>query len=238
LLYALYAFNPDLNKDVSYVGLTAITIILTIYSGIAFGVLARGKEILQHLRTTFESNQELLVRTIMMDKLSKTDALTDSYNHMAYHEFMDKMVEQADSGKLALFLAVMDNFKYINDTYGHRAGDIVLREVAAIANSKVGVGDVVARYGGEEFTLIFTERSTQEVYDTVEEIRTAIATARHVILGSMAVTVSIGLNHYSVGMGKERFFQGADSALYVAKHSGKNRTAPSETLQWKQSSPA
>jgi diguanylate cyclase (GGDEF)-like protein len=231
-LSALYAYNHEINNMISVVEFLALTSILLVYSGIAFVVLARGREILIHLKTSYESNQELLVRTILMDKLAKTDALTDTYNHMAYHEFKDNLVEQADNGRMSLHLAIIDidNFKSVNDTYGHRAGDVVLQKVASIARSKTGSNDIVARYGGEEFALLFAEKSFLEVYDLVEEIRIAIATTYHEVLHGVAVTVSIGLNPYIPGTGKEELFQGADSALYEAKRTGKNRTVLATSL--------
>ncbi|WP_162309296.1 GGDEF domain-containing protein [Cohnella abietis] len=229
----LFTNIESMHQGMSTVGLLSMICILTAYSCIAFGTIARGREVLMHLRTSYESNQELLVRNIVMDKLAKTDALTDTYNHMAYHEFKDNLVEQADNGRISLHLAILDidNFKLINDTYGHKAGDVVLRKVASIARSKTGSNDIVARYGGEEFVLLFAEKSFQEVYDIVEEIRTSIAATKHEALKSLTVTVSIGLNPYFPGMGKEAFFQGADAALYEAKHSGKNRTVIAASAQ-------
>ncbi|QMV43495.1 GGDEF domain-containing protein [Cohnella cholangitidis] len=224
--FVLFFFNQEIHQNIPFAGALAMVGILLVYSVIAFGVLARGREILMHLRTSYESNQELLVRTILMDKLAKTDALTETYNHMAYHEYKDHLVEQADNGRLSLHLAILDidNFKKVNDTYGHKAGDEVLQKVAAIARSKTGSNDFVARYGGEEFVILFTEKSFQEVYDLVEDIRGSIAATHHTALNGLNVTVSIGLNPYSPGMGKEELFLRADAALYEAKHSGKNRT--------------
>jgi diguanylate cyclase (GGDEF)-like protein len=234
-LLALYSLNPAIHNSISVIGLFVLVCIFLIYSGIALGILARGREIQRHLRTSYESNQELLIRTIIMDKLAKTDALTDTYNHRAYHEFKDHLVEQAENGQTILHLAVLDidNFKSVNDTYGHRTGDAVLQQVAALARSKTGSNDIVARYGGEEFVLLFTEKSLQEVYDLVEEIRMTIASTTHEALHGNSVTVSIGLNQYFPGMGKEQLFQGADSALYEAKNSGKNCTALAATLKRK-----
>jgi len=199
---------------------------LAVFSGIALGILARGREVLMHLRSSYESNQELLVRTILMDKLAKTDALTDTFNHMAYHEFMDHYVVQADNGRMTLHVAVLDidNFKKVNDTYGHKAGDTVLKKVSSIIRSKVGSNDIVARYGGEEFAIIFPERSFQEVFDTVEDIRASVESTLHEAIQYQSVTISIGLHTYSPGMGKDALFVGADTALYEAKRSGKNRT--------------
>lgn len=232
-LYLLYIFNQELHDRFSLVGLLSITVLLAVYSSIAFGVLARGREALQHLRSSYESNQELLVRNILMDKLAKTDALTDTYNHMAYHEFVEKLVEQAERGLLELTIAVMDidNFKQINDSYGHRAGDAVLRDVAAIARSMVGPNDFVARYGGEEFVILFTELDYDRAFDQTDRIREAIAELPHEAIDGLAITVSVGVNRYIPGMGKEKFFQGADTALYEAKHSGKNRTVAAEAMR-------
>jgi diguanylate cyclase (GGDEF)-like protein len=231
-LVVLHTYDKNIHGSISIAGLVAISSILFVYSGIAFGVLARGKEILMHLRTSYESNQELLVRTILMDKLAKTDALTNTYNHMAYHEFKDNLVEQADKGHVSLHLAIMDidNFKSVNDNYGHKAGDVILRTVAKIIRSKTGSNDIVARYGGEEFALLFTEKSIQEVYDLTEEIRVSIASTNHKALQGLPVTVSIGLNSYNPGMGKEELFHGADVALYQAKNTGKNRTALASSI--------
>jgi len=232
-LYLLYIFNNTIHQRFDIVGLLAITALMAVYSCIAFGVLTRGREILQHLRSSYESNQELLVRNILMDKLAKTDALTDTYNHMAYHEFVEKLAEQADNGQLELTIAVMDidNFKKVNDSYGHRAGDAILRDVAAIASSKVGPNDFIARYGGEEFVILFTEIEYSEAYQAADEIRQTISDTVHESIGGLSVTVSVGVNRYMPGMGKEPFFRGADAALYEAKHSGKNRTVASEAVR-------
>lgn len=218
--------DNQMQRNLTVVDIVTIACILFVFCCIAFGVLARGRDVLIHLRSSYESNQELLVRTILMDKLAKTDALTDAYNHMAYHEFMDNYVIQADNGNLRLQLAIIDidNFKQINDTYGHKAGDVVLKKVAELIRSKMSSNDIVARYGGEEFALIFADRSFQEAFDTVELIRTAVESELHEAIGWKSVTISIGMNAYVPGMGKERLFVGADEALYKAKRSGKNRT--------------
>ncbi|MFB9278948.1 sensor domain-containing diguanylate cyclase [Cohnella cellulosilytica] len=229
----LFVCNTAISENISVTGTLTMAVILLVFSGIGFGILARGREILTHLHSSYESNQELLVRTILMDKLAKTDALTDTYNHMAYHEYKDNLVTQADNGGLQLHLAIMDidNFKKVNDTFGHKAGDAVLQKVASIAKSQTGGNDFVARYGGEEFVILFTEKSFQEAYDTVESIRMKIAAATHEALNGCNVTVSVGLNAYEPGMGKEELFKLADAALYEAKLSGKNRTVIAKAKQ-------
>jgi hypothetical protein len=153
----------------SIVDLLTMSCILSIFSGIAFGVLARG-------RGTQPS---------------------------AFHLRIEPRAARP---------------------YGHKAGDAVLKRVAGIIRSKAGSNDIVARYGGEEFALIFTEKSPQEAYDTVEDIRKEVASTLHEAIMWQAVTISVGLRSYSQGMGKDALFVGADKAVYEAKRSGKNRT--------------
>ncbi|MFD0697502.1 GGDEF domain-containing protein [Paenibacillus sp. GCM10027628] len=200
--------------------------ILGLATLIAFGIMKRGVEILTNLHTTTELKQELMIKNIIMDKLSKTDALTDLYNHITFHEYLEKLIEQSEYGHLCIHVAVLDidNFKKVNDTYGHRAGDAVLTRVSGVLKEHVGLNDFAARYGGEEFAVIFTEKSTEEVHEIVERIRWHVSQNKYDELNGQAVTISIGLCEYQKGMGKEQLFCGADQALYTAKKSGKNKT--------------
>ncbi|WP_221469014.1 GGDEF domain-containing protein [Cohnella nanjingensis] len=236
----LYLFVRTLQKALSAMDIVTVSLFMTAYSAIAVGVLMRGREILRHLRSSYEKHQELLVHTIVMDKLAKTDALTETYNHMAFHEYLARLTEQAEHG-LPLHLAIMDidSFKSVNDTFGHRAGDEVLRTVAGIVRSLASESDVVARYGGEEIAVLFTEKTLVETYETVESIRASIASSGHAALDGRSVTISIGLAAYVEEMDKEALFRSADMALYQAKHAGKNRTVvASLTAAATKSSPA
>ncbi|WP_260115438.1 GGDEF domain-containing protein [Paenibacillus hexagrammi] len=80
---------------------------------ISIGITKRGIEILKHLKSATEVKQELMIKNIIMDKLSKTDALTDLYNHITFHEYLEKLIEQSECGYLSIHLAVLDidNFK-------------------------------------------------------------------------------------------------------------------------------
>ncbi|MCQ6558667.1 GGDEF domain-containing protein [Paenibacillus mendelii] len=225
-LYVLYGINDPMREDLSLVSLTTITVMFTAFTLVAWGIILRGKELMNHLKSYFESNQQLLVKTIWMDKLAKTDALTELYNHMTFHEFFEKLIEQHERNQLPLQLALLDidNFKHVNDTYGHRAGDRVLKQVADMIRSRASMNDFVARYGGEEFAVLFTDKSADDAYALVETIRQAIGSYLHEALDGKPVTVSIGFAPYFDGEGKERFFNRVDEALYKAKNSGKNKT--------------
>jgi diguanylate cyclase (GGDEF)-like protein len=189
------------------------------------GIIRRGRELMLHLEKTIKSEQELLIRNIVMDRLSKIDALTDLYNHKTYHEYIEKLVEQRLSHEFPLQLAVLDidNFKRVNDTYGHWVGDIVLKKVAACLKEHLDSDDFAARYGGEEFVVIFTSKSAETNYQALEAIREGIAAILVQEMNGGNVTVSIGTRHYMEGDNKESLFSLADKALYDAKHSGKNK---------------
>ncbi|MFD2876234.1 GGDEF domain-containing protein [Paenibacillus rhizoplanae] len=139
-------------------------------------------------------------------------------------------MEQCESNGLRLQLALLDidNFKQVNDKYGHWVGDLVLKEVAAKMGSLIGLNDFAARYGGEEFAVIFLRiKSFQEAYAAVEQMRLSIAAMCHPYAGNKPITVSIGLCHYKLGDGKELLFRKTDDSLYTAKRGGKNAVVTS-----------
>lgn len=225
-LYILYWTESWMNENITLVGLTTITIIFCFFSLIAMGILKRGRELMLHIKTSYESHQQLLVKTVWMDKLTKTDALTDLYNHMTFHEYFEKLIEQHEQNNLPLQLAIfdIDNFKQVNDMFGHRAGDAVLQRVSELIRTKAGANDFAARYGGEEFAILFTDKLKMEALKVVEQIRLDIAQAPHELQQGKSVTVSIGFAEYEAGEGKEHFFNRVDNALYKAKNTGKNKT--------------
>ncbi|WP_284643900.1 GGDEF domain-containing protein [Paenibacillus silviterrae] len=222
----LYAVNPELRQTLEPVHTIGILFLYTGVTVIALAIAGSGIELLNNLKHATEAKQDLLVQNIIMDKLSKMDALTDMYNHKTFHEYLEKLIEHNQSNPLSLQLAVLDidNFKTINDTYGHWVGDIILMRVSHIIKETITPNDFVARYGGEEFAVIFTEKTLEESYRIVEQIRQKLAATIHTELDSKAATLSIGLAEYKKGEGKEALFKGADAALYAAKRTGKNKT--------------
>jgi diguanylate cyclase (GGDEF)-like protein len=120
----------------------------------------------------------------------------------------------------------LDDFKKLNDTYGHLAGSYVLSEVGAIIRGKLRHFDVAARYGGEEFVAYLPETVMAEAWTAAERLRELIA--QHVFLHqerAIRLTLSMGLSHFPQdGDGLEPLVQVADERLYTAKRAGKNRT--------------
>lgn len=218
-------------RDVNQIVIVASALILGAYMILVF--MGRSAELAQNLRKTIESKQELMIQNTLMDKLAKTDALTGLYNHITFHEYLDDLIEQSEWSGLPLQLALLDidDFKLINDTYGHRPGDMVLQQVARTIREMVGDHDFAARYGGEEFAVIFAEKSLEEVVLSLENIRNRVAMLQHAELEGNTPTVSVGVCDYRRGDGKEKLFAGADEALYAAKRAGKNKLIVQESWQ-------
>ncbi|UQZ83928.1 putative diguanylate cyclase YcdT [Paenibacillus konkukensis] len=222
----MYAVTPELRASMQPIHVIGTLFLYVGTTIISLNISVSGIELLNNLRIATEAKQELLVKNVIMDKLSKMDALTDLYNHKTFHEYLEKLVEQHERNHLALQLAILDidNFKKINDTYGHWVGDIVLQRVANIIKETVTPNDFVVRYGGEEFAVIFTEKTIEQALRITEQIRQKLSVTIHPELDSQAVTISIGLHEYVRGEGKEALFKGADASLYSAKRTGKNKT--------------
>ncbi|MDZ4166378.1 MAG: GGDEF domain-containing protein [Coriobacteriia bacterium] len=162
-------------------------------------------------------------------RLAITDELTDLYNYRYLQQRLDEEIGRADRyGKRLSFLMLdIDNFKRVNDTYGHRVGDGVLAEIGQVLKTTVREVDVVARYGGEEFSVVLPETDASGAFIVAEKIREAISLTRFRDENGereIHVTVSIGLASYPVhAHDKESLLRAADDAVYRAKGTGKNR---------------
>jgi diguanylate cyclase (GGDEF)-like protein len=223
--YLLLWFTPELNERASLTEYCIMPVILIGATMTCITIMERAHEMMSLLKSATEAKQELLISNILMDKASRTDALTNLYNHKVFHEYLDIVLEQKSPAEsLQLALIDIDNFKMVNDTFGHWVGDLILKRVAGTISDIVTPEDIAARYGGEEFAIILNGKTLVESYLTLEQIRSSIAAIIHTELDDKGVTVSIGLQDYRHGMTKEELFKGADSLLYQAKRSGKNRT--------------
>ena len=162
-----------------------------------------------------------------LQQLANLDGLTGLYNHRAFQDRLDEEIERARRGghSLALLMLDIDLFKVFNDTYGHLAGDRILKEVSKIIRASIRKMDIPARYGGEEFAVILPESTLQGAFLVAERIRQEVAEKRIDFDGKkIGVTISIGIALYPEdGKDKKSLIASADLALYHAKRSGRNR---------------
>jgi diguanylate cyclase (GGDEF)-like protein len=163
-----------------------------------------------------------------LQSMATTDALTGLINRRLFNLQLQGEWSRARRHHSALCLALfdVDNFKKINDTYGHPVGDRILKELAALVAHNLRDSDIPARYGGEEFALILTETRQMEAAELMERVRVLIE--RHVFClpdNPQTVTVSIGVAQFDpkAHTRPEDLVGQADAALYEAKHQGKNR---------------
>jgi len=157
-----------------------------------------------------------------------TDELTGLANHGRFQELLQVEIEQVRRYRhdVALIMLDLDDFKSINDTYGHQQGDVVLRHVARVLRDTSREADSPARYGGEEMVVILRHTGLDGAYAISERVRSAIEALRIPRLdgdGSLRITASFGVAASANG-DKEALIADADVALYGAKRQGKNRT--------------
>lgn len=160
------------------------------------------------------------------------DGLTRIFNRRTFDESMITELKRSQrySTDLALLMIDLDHFKTINDTYGHQAGDDVLRRVGAILQHTVRDTDLPARYGGEEFAVLLPHTTENDAWNLAERIRACIADVLfNVADNQFSVTASIGVSSLEAGsLNKERdLLLGADQALYTAKANGRNMVVSS-----------
>jgi diguanylate cyclase (GGDEF)-like protein len=164
-----------------------------------------------------------------------TDELTGLFNHRRFQEVMTQEVERARryGQEMGLIMLDIDNFKRVNDTYGHLQGDMVLREVARVLRQSSREIDEPARYGGEEMAVALPQTDLEGAFRFAERVRRRIEALDLPLLdgdGTLKVTASFGAASLatSTGDGKDALVAAADAALYRAKRSGKNRTVRAE----------
>ena len=163
-----------------------------------------------------------------LQDLSLTDALTSLRNRRAFDQHLPAALEHSRRYTRPLSLAVIDvdHFKSINDTFGHDAGDAILRGIAEIIASGTRQADYVARVGGEEFAILLPETALFEGLQFAEKLRTLIASTPIEVAGDPKhVTVSIGIASvpHTEMDSPDEFYRAADQALYRAKSNGRNR---------------
>lgn len=162
-------------------------------------------------------------------RMTIVDGLTETHNKRYFLEFLEREMSRCHryGRALSLLMLDIDHFKKVNDTFGHVAGDYVLREVAALVRGMVRKEECFARYGGEEFALVMPEMPLEKVLVVAEKIRAGVASLTLSFEGRrIPVTTSIGVAQMSGALREPlEFVAAADERLYEAKRSGRNRVA-------------
>lgn len=213
---ATYAPIYDDNENV--VGITGVVLDITSEVEIEFT-----NKKLKQLNSEFEKAQQELTR------LASTDPLTELYNRRYFSKISESMFKLAarQQAPLSVVLLDADNFKHINDTYGHKVGDKVLVQLAQEIRNNVRKSDVVCRYGGEEFIVLLPDTDLAGASNVAENIRQHIAAAHVTVNQGTDIQFKASLGVACAKFAEEDHIEQvifrADKALYKAKEQGKNQ---------------
>ncbi len=178
------------------------------------------------LKTAKEKMKKLEEEMAKAKEKALYDGLTGIYNRAVFNDRIEKEVKRAkrENRKLSFLMIDIDNFKKINDLYGHQTGDMVLKILSNQIKKVMRDFDFLARYGGEELAVILTDTDIKIAKEIAERIRKKIENTKFIYKGErIPVTVSIGCAELKDGDNEKTLIERADKALYEAKNSGKNK---------------
>lgn len=171
-----------------------------------------------------KQNEELMKKASRLEETASQDFLTKLFNRRKFDALLQYEIEQVkryQKGKLSMILLDIDNFKSINDTYGHDIGDEILKELGLMLKRLSRNSDVVSRWGGEEFALNLSYTPIEDALFVAEKLRASIQ--EHIFTQNLRITCSFGVSQFRTSDELSDLFKRADEALYEAKNTGKNK---------------
>ena len=193
----------------------------------------------QQFAVTVTAQMSLAFANLMLRETLKYQSvrypLTGLFNRRHMEEFLARELLRANRNHkpLAVFMIDLDHFKEFNDSFGHEAGDILLREVGAVLSSQIRGGDIACRYGGEEFLIILMDANLDAARQRAENLKGQVRNLQVHHRGQTLrqVTVAIGIAAYpDHGTSAQEMINAADKALYRAKTSGRDRIVVADAV--------
>lgn len=188
------------------------------------------KQVEKRLRYVNDRQQSQLIEIgVLQSKLREQairDPLTDLFNRRYLEETLDHEIARAarEGYSICIMMIDLDHFKKVNDTYGHEAGDHVLKGIAATLSEETRRGDFACRYGGEEFVIVIPNMDKNVAYERAENLRNTL-NSLYIPYGiySLTITISMGIAFYPAnGQTREAVLRAADKAMYAAKDAGRD----------------
>lgn len=222
-------FQPDNSREVYLVIFVGFTIVAFSFSKVLTSVVVNfekeNRKIYEENQKVHEENQKIHEEKEKILEISQRDSMTGLYNHKMFYDKLNEQLQLcSEEYHLSLVIIDIDNFKRINDTFGHAVGDNVILKIVSVIGKNVDDKDVAARYGGEEFGLILAGKTEMEAYNVSERIRREVEAAQ---VEGVTGRITISLGMLEVKPGDKNgilLFKEVDSALYEAKRTGKNKT--------------
>lgn len=235
LVGSSYQSYMAINKELAFAGYVPMLKENELYGVVKVGPKINGEAFSDNDLEFFEtlaSQAVIAFENARLYSLAITDSITKLYVHRYFQLRLEEEVARSRryNSTISLLMCDIDHFKNVNDTYGHQQGDCILREVSHIIRKNVRNTDIPARYGGEEFAIILPETTQADAKIVAERIRRDVANFDFpsIANGQTAVkcSISIGVAGFPLNAdNKDQLIQKADSALYRAKDSGRNRVA-------------
>ncbi|MCR2806168.1 GGDEF domain-containing protein [Paenibacillus soyae] len=192
------------------------------------GIVNRGLKLIADEKEALVNERNHRLQQLAIQEAYCKDSLTGLDNHKRFQERLRCVLDDEQAAPIHLAVIDIDNFKSINDTFGHSNGDLVLRRVGALLKAHESKCVHPSRYGGEEFTIIFKGLAFQAVADALEDVRSQTERLLFPELDGRTITVSIGCHAAEDEKDASTLFRIADTALYQAKRNGKNRVQYSD----------
>ncbi len=179
-------------------------------------------------RRMIELHRQIEAKNRVLEELALADSLTGLPNRRAIEDWAARQLSGAERHGFNFWvtMADIDHFKVVNDTYGHEAGDDVLKEFARILKASVRLSDICGRIGGEEFLIILTHANQEGAVLAIDRIRQQLEAKRFAFAsGGTAITASFGMAKHCRHQAQDftKLLAQADAALYLAKRNGRNR---------------
>lgn len=179
---------------------------------------------LQHFVVTSKDISERVEMEHKLYELATVDSLTGIYNRQKFIEHLDVEISRFKryNDKFVLIMLDIDDFKHVNDTYGHDVGDTVLIDVSRVVSKQIRKSDIFSRWGGEEFMILAPDLDVDEAIQFSEKLREDVKRTKFKKVGQ--ITVSIGVTLPKKDETKDKLLKRVDDAMYVSKENGKDQT--------------
>jgi len=173
-------------------------------------------------------NSLLEQKNMTLRDISETDSLTKLANRRKIDSFLEAEIDRSSrfSLPLSILMIDIDFFKKVNDSYGHKIGDAVLKQIAQLLSGSVRRYDLVGRWGGEEFLIICPNSNIKQSYFLAEKIKDKISEYKFQNMNNKHITISCGISQYTSYESVDDLINKADKELYNAKHRGRNTICP------------
>jgi len=204
-----------------------------------FRDITERKQVEKRLRYVNERLQGQLIEIGLLQSRLREQAIRDSLTNLFNRRYLEETLERElsraarENYPVCIIMIDLDHFKRVNDTYGHEAGDLILKAIAEILSEQSRRGDFACRFGGEEFVIVMPNISMDTAYGRAEDLRNMLNVLRVPYeYFSLSVTISMGIACYPMnGQTRESILRAADQAMYAAKEAGRDHILSYDQLQ-------